>query len=271
MKIFISTDMEGVCGVMNHDDWVLPTGRYYDEGKRLLSLEVSAAAEGFFAAGADDVVVVDGHGAGGINQSYLDKRTWLQRSSVGPYPFSLDRTYDAIAWVGQHAKAGTEYAHIAHTGWFNVLDDRINGISIGEFGHMAMIASFLGIRSIFGAGDEAFTHEAKALVKGIETVSIKRGLTPGSGDEYDCSGYRNRNLGAIHMHPEKARELIKKGAENALKRFIRDRSSFELIDIKPPFRRELRYRPDVNTPAYVAYAEHPSDLIKMMNMRETRI
>jgi D-amino peptidase len=271
MKIFISTDMEGVCGVINHDDWVLPTGRYYDEGKRLLSLEASAAAEGFFAAGADEVVIVDGHGAGGIDQAYLDRRTSLQRSSVGPYPFSLDKTYDAIAWVGQHAKAGTEFAHIAHTGWFNVLDDSINGVSIGEFGHMAMIAAFLGISSIFGAGDEAFTAEAKALAKGIETVSVKRGLTPGRGDEYDCTGYRNRNLGCIHMHPAKACELIRNGAENALKRFIRDRNSFVPIDIKPPFRRVIKYRPDAGTPAYEAYAEHPDDLIAMMNMREIKL
>jgi len=271
MKIFIMTDMEGVCGVINHDDWVMQSGRYYEEGKKLLTLEVNAAVEGFFRAGADEIAVLDGHGAGGINQLLLDNRTSYIRSSVGPYPFSLDKSFDAIAWVGQHSKAGTEYAHIAHTGWFNVLDFKINGISVGEFGQMAMLASFLGVRSIFGSGDEAFTLEAKALAAGIETVSVKKGLTPGKGDETGCDGYRNRNLSAIHLHPEKARELIGNGAERALNRFIHDRGSFELIKIRPPFIKEVKYRQDGNTQAYEVYGEHPASLIDLMNAPERKI
>ena len=39
MKIFIMTDMEGVAGVLDHDTWVTPQGRYYEAGKRLLTLE----------------------------------------------------------------------------------------------------------------------------------------------------------------------------------------------------------------------------------------
>lgn len=269
MKIFIMTDMEGVCGVINHDDWVLPTGRYYEEGRKLLTLEVNATADGFFAAGASEIHVVDGHGAGGINQAILDNRTFLTRSIVGPYPFMLDKSFDAIAWIGQHAKAGTEYAHIAHTGWFNVLDYKINGISVGEFGQMVMLASFLGVRSIFGAGDEAFSVESRALVRGIETVSVKKGLTPGTGDGYDCDGYRNRNLSAVHMHPEKACRLIREHAENALKRFMSDPLSFELTDVRPPFRKEISYRASGSIPAYRSYAEHPDDLVALMNMRET--
>ena len=269
MKIYIMTDMEGVCGVINHDDWVVPGGRYYEEGKKLLTLEVNAAIDGFFSSGADEIAVVDGHGAGGIDQSLLDRRAYYIRSTLG-YPFMLDKTYDAAAWIGQHAKAGAEYAHIAHTGWFNVLDYRINGISVGEFGQMAMIAAFLGVRAVFGSGDEAFTREAGQLVEGIETVAIKKGLTPGRGDEYDCEGYRNRNLSAMHMHPEKAKELIRQGAGKALKRYMENKLCFKLLDIKPPFIREVRYRPDGKTPAYRTYTEHADNIIEMMNMPEEK-
>jgi len=41
MKIYLMTDMEGVAGILNHDDWVLPTGRFYDQGRRLLAEEVN--------------------------------------------------------------------------------------------------------------------------------------------------------------------------------------------------------------------------------------
>ena len=137
MKLFLMTDMEGVCGVVNHDIWVTPEGRYYEEGKKLLTLEINAAVEGFYAAGATDILVVDAHGYGGINNLLLDERVkYLRGPLPTPYPYMLDASFDAIAWIGQHAKAGTEYAHMAHTGWFNTVDYRINDISVGEFGQV---------------------------------------------------------------------------------------------------------------------------------------
>jgi D-aminopeptidase len=271
MKIFIVTDMEGVCGVINHDDWVVPGARYYENGKKLLTMEVNAAVEGFFSAGADEIHVFDGHGHGGIDLSLLDSRVYLIRGHKTPWPFTLDHTFDAIAWIGQHAKAGTEYAHIPHTGWFNVLDYTINGISVGEFGQLAMCGSYLGVHSIFAAGDEAFTKEAKRLIDGIETVAVKRGLSSNSGAEYDCEGYRNLNLAAIHMHPEKACMLIRGGAQKALNRFTKDKQSFSLIDLKAPYEKKVRYRTDKDIPTYCTYAEHPDDLIEMMNMPEIKI
>jgi D-amino peptidase len=270
MKIFIVTDMEGTCGVINHDDWVTPEGRYYEDGKKLLTMEINAAVEGFFEEGATEIYVSDGHGFGGINQSLLDKRTMYIRGYPGPYPGGLDETFDAVAWVGQHAKAGTPYAHIAHTGWFNVLDYTINDISVGEFGQMAICAATFGVRSIFGSGDKAFSGEAKALINGIETVIVKEGLTPGSGDEFDGDGYRNRNLAAIHYHPQKACELIKEGAKKALHRFKADKESFQLLDLKPPFVRKVKYRPYNNTPSYSASSMHENSFIKMMNSVDIR-
>ena len=130
MKVYIMTDMEGVCGVLNHDDWVAPEGRYYAEGKMLLTLEINAAVEGFYAAGAKEVYVTDGHGYGGINQLLLDKRTRLIRGFIDASCL-LDERFSALAYVGQHAKAGTEYAHIVHTGWFGVLDCTLNGLTVG--------------------------------------------------------------------------------------------------------------------------------------------
>ncbi|RAV19713.1 M55 family metallopeptidase [Paenibacillus contaminans] len=266
MKIFVMTDMEGVCGVVNHDDWVTPQGRYYAEGKRLLTMEVNAAIDGFAAAGATEIVVVDGHGYGGINNLLLDKRALYLRGPVpGPYPFMLDETFDAMAWVGQHAKSGTEFAQMPHTGWFNVLDFRINGISVGEFGQMSLCGASLGVRSIFGAGDEAFTKEASELIKGIETVSVKRGIMPGSGEQYSTDAYKERYNGAIHMHPDHACEQIRAGAERALRRFVENREQFELLNLQPPFRLEVKYRSDDKREAHTKHFEHPESVVELLN------
>src|SRR5579863_3456823 len=60
-KIFIVTDMEGVGGVNNADEQLLPGQRRYDESRKLLAGEVNAAVAGALEAGASDVVIWDGH------------------------------------------------------------------------------------------------------------------------------------------------------------------------------------------------------------------
>jgi D-aminopeptidase len=153
---------------------------------------------------------------------------------------------------------------MAHTGWFNVIDYTINGTSVGEFGQLALCGASLGIRSIFGAGDEAFAIEAAALVEGIETVSVKRGLMPGSGDEFNTEGYKERNNGAIHLHPETARGRIREGAERAARRFIENREQFALLRAEAPFRREIRFRSDGTKAAYTLRDEHPDSIIRLL-------
>ena len=266
MKIYIMTDMEGVCGVVSYDDWVTPTGRYYEEGKRLLTLEINAAVEGFIEAGGSEFLVIDGHGYGGVRpELLLSEIQYCSGPWPGPYPFLLDESFDAMAWVGQHAKAGAECAHLAHTGWFDVKDSIINGISVGEFGVMALAGAELGVRSIFAAGDKAFAMEAAALVSGIETVAVKRGIMPGSGEELHTEAYKERNEGAVHLHPSLARERIREGAARALRRYRDDPAQFELLKPTPPYRYEVLMRGEEKRPAYKRAAEHSDSIVKLLN------
>jgi D-amino peptidase len=269
MKIYIMTDMEGVCGVVNHDDWVMPAGRYYADGQRLLAEEVNAAVEGFLEAGATEIVVVDGHGAGGINPIHLHKHTSYVR--IFWYPFAIDDSFHAAAWIGQHGKAGMPFAHIAHTGWFNVLDSQINGVSVGEFGEMVLCAEEVGVPSIFGAGDDAFSREAAALLPGIETVATKWGLTAGSGDECSYEDYMKRNLSARHLHPERARELIREGAFRALTRFREQPDSFSRLQLAPPYHQVTRIRHTADAPPHTLVREHPTSIAALLNSQGTAV
>ena len=127
MRIALMTDLEGVAGVRNFDDWCNPDSRYYETGRRFLTEEVNAAIRGFFDAGADEIVVVDGHGAGAINIELLDERAELSRGWGVYHQFGLNDNFDALAFVGQHAKAGTVKSHLTHTGMPNTYDLQING------------------------------------------------------------------------------------------------------------------------------------------------
>jgi D-amino peptidase len=264
-KIYIMTDLEGVAGVRDSEQWCGPDGRYYDAAQRLLTL--NAAIEGFFAGGATEIVVCDGHGRGAVNIELLDSRAQLERGwpTGWPGPSLADGGFDAVAWVGQHAKAGTERAHLAHTQGWNYVDLSVNGVSIGEFGQFALCASELGVRSVFASGDKAFSEEAKALVPGIETVWVKRGTTPGRGDELTAEQYGRRNTAAVHLQPEKARAMIRAGAERAIRRAQTE--EFGLIPLKPPFERVGRFRPNqAGQPLLVSKESHPSSVIATMNL-----
>jgi D-amino peptidase len=266
MRIYIMTDLEAVAGVRDFENWCVPDGRHYDLAQRLLTLEVNAAIEGFFAAGATEIMVADGHGRGAINIELLDARAEMRRGWPAGWPLGLEEGhYDALAFVGQHAKAGTEYAHLAHTQGLNYIDLSVNGVSIGEFGQLAMCASELGIRTVFGSGDQAFTVEAQGLTPGIETVAVKRGLNAGRGDELTSDAYGRRNTAAVHLQPQRARELIRAGAERALRRM--ETEDFGIIALQPPYHRVARFRPERSgDPVRVSRESHPTSVIAMMNL-----
>ena len=74
MKLFIMTDMEGIAGVMNVDEYLAPDARYYETARRLLTQSVNAAVAGFADHGFDEILVADAHGWGAINLELLDEQ-----------------------------------------------------------------------------------------------------------------------------------------------------------------------------------------------------
>ncbi len=272
MKIMLMTDMEGCAGVINVEDWVGPEGRYYEKGKRLLTEEANAAIDGFFQEGATEVIVVDGHGSGAIDLEILDPRAQLQRGHTSPiWPWGLDSSFDAYAIVGQHAKAGTPYSHITHTGSHNVIDYTINGLSIGEYGQMALCAMELGVPTVLACGEEAFTKEAEALTPGVVTVAVKRGLLPDGLDHLSTEEYRNAKLSAVHLSPVRAKELIRAGAIEAMRKLAREPDSFRYPKMSPPYVGIVRYRAQGDKPPYTTRGEHPDSIAGLLNSEFKRV
>ena len=267
MKIMIMTDMEGCAGVLNHDDWVTPEGRYYEKGKRFLTEEVNAAIAGFYEAGATEIVVVDGHGHGGLDPELLDERAQLSRGVCNPvWPWGMDKTFDALAFVGQHAKAGTPNSHITHTGWFDRIDVSVNSVSVGEYGEVALCAMELGIPTILACGENALAEEAAALTPGVVTVGIKQGVLPDGLDALDCDSYRKAKLSAVHLSPFKARKMIKTGAFNALLKLQQAPESFTYPKLNPPYVLIEKFRANGEKPPSIRRVEHPDSIIGLLNV-----
>jgi D-amino peptidase len=248
MKIFIMTDMEGVAGVGLFDD-VVPSGRHYAQSRRLLTQETNAAIEGAFAGGATEVVVADGHGGGGLNVEDLHPDARLLHGGNFPKPtFGLDKTYGALLMVGMHAMSGTADGHLNHTYSHTHIDYiKVNGIEIGEIGIFAMVAGALGVPTVFVSGDAAACREARTLLGNLETAAVKQGLNQ------DC---------ALALSPRKARELIRTGAEQAVRR----RQDFKPFRLAPPYDFVKRYNLSSAGFAVSQYAD-----VEMLDSKTFRI
>ena len=218
MRVMIMTDMEGVAGVLNADDYLDASGRLYTTGRALATQEVNAAVEGALAAGATDVVVVDGHGAGAMEPELLHPAARLMGGKPKPRCFGCDSSYDAAFVIGQHAMSNTDGGHLSHTNSWTVDEWRVNGLAIGELGKEMLLFSAVGVPTVLVAGDAACAAEAQALVPAIETVAVKEGIRRGSAAGLSGVANKNFNLAAIHLHPQRARELIRSAAERALRR-----------------------------------------------------
>ncbi|MCK4244112.1 MAG: M55 family metallopeptidase [Candidatus Omnitrophica bacterium] len=71
MKIYITTDLEGISGVVDFKQTGRDEkGKDYEKACHLLTEDVNSAVEGCLKAGAEKIVVLDGHG-GGRNRAQL--------------------------------------------------------------------------------------------------------------------------------------------------------------------------------------------------------
>jgi len=270
MNVYICTDLEAVAGVIDSLNWCYPDGRYFDAAKELLTLETNAAIEGFLAAGAERIVVCDGHGWGGIDPRKLhpDAELLAGTFSYVKYPLGLDGGFDVFAWVGQHAMAGTPYGHLAHTGSYHVLEATFNETPIGEIGQFAYVAAELGVRPIFLSGDRAGCEEASALIPGIETVTVKEGLSAFQGLELTTEEAQKAFTAARHLSSQTARERIRERAEHALRRAKEDVNMGRLELPLPPYSlKSVNRRGKDGEPGKVVFRSHPDSFIGAINAK----
>ena len=272
MKIMIMTDLEGVAGILNAEDWIYPHSRYYDKAKAMLTAEVNAATQAFLDNGFTEVIVNDGHGSGAIDPNLLHVQAKLIRGATNPvYPWGLDRSFAAFAFVGQHAKSRTSYSHLTHTGAFSVLSCAVNGYEIGEFGQCAYCAWELGIPTIFASGEKALCIEAEELAPGIVTAAVKEGLLEDEFDHYDAKSYAAAKLSAMHLSPQKAAELIAEKAALAARKLQSEPQSFSYRPISAPYKIITTFRAQDNRPPFRLLREDAKSFTDAMNQPGRKI
>jgi D-amino peptidase len=239
MRVYIMTDMEGVAGVGGADDYIFPQSRYYELAKELVTHEVNAAIEGCLEAGASDFLVVDGHGYGAISWQLLHPRARLLTGKPMWYPFGCSREFDAALVIGQHAKSNTDGGHISHSNSFEVEDELINGVSLGELGVNMLFVAYFGVPTVMVSGDQACCDEALALVPNIATAAVKAGEKRGPATGLTAEENQRHNGAATHLSADAARERIRQAARDGLRR----RAEIRPYWLEPPYVLEETIRP----------------------------
>ena len=235
LKVLISADMEGIGGVSTWEVQVDSKGREYEKFRRLMTQEVNAAIAGAVEAGATDVLVVDSHGDGqNIDIELLDKRARLIRA--WPRPLSMvqgiDSTFDAVVFVGYHAREGAAEAVLAHTDNGRVVV-KLNGVEVPEAGFEAAIAGDFGVPVVFLSGDQTIGEEARELLGPIETVAVKHAI-----------GFYSAEM----LPPEESQRLIREGVRRGVER----RAEIKPYKISHPIKLEIRFN-DVVIAELVSY------------------
>lgn len=206
MKILIAADMEGITGVTTWDQ-VTPGHAEYARFRRLMTQDVNAAIRGALDAGAEEVLVADGHWNGSnILLEELDVRARLNSGS--PSPFSMmqgvDETVDGVMFIGYHARNGSPDAVLDHT-WSSrtVVNVWLNDLLTGEYGLNAAVAGHFGVPVILVSGDQTACAQVMELLGEIETAVVKR-----------ATG----RFAAECLTPQSAQDLIFKSAQRAVTR-----------------------------------------------------
>jgi len=197
--VFLITDAEGVAGVCRQDQ----TDPKNQELRQLLTGEINAAVEGFYAGGADEVLVWDGHdGSQTLSALTIHPRAKLIIGSL-PVTMTLERHYTAIGFVGQHARANRSGGIMAHSySSLGIQTMLMNGKPVGEIETRAALAGAYDTPVIFLSGDQAAADDLRAIVPNAELAVVKEGLA-----NYVC----------ISLSARAACDLIRDRAKSAMK------------------------------------------------------
>lgn len=204
MRVYISTDMEGITGVAIGKH-VQPAEKDYERFRRLMTKDTNAAIEGALSAGATEVVVSDGHGPMTnilIEELHPTARLVSGSNRMLAQLEGIDKGFDAAFFVGYHLREGGGDGILNHTLIGRIVYEvRINGEPADEALINAGLAGAYGVPLALVTGDSAVCSAAQKRFPGIVVAPVKEALDQFTG---------------LSLGPEKAHALIRQRAQQAL-------------------------------------------------------
>lgn len=202
-KIFMSSDIEGTCGIAHWDE--TEKGKVdYPAFSTQMSREVAAACQGALDGGAVDVFVRDSHdSARNIQPGMLPEEVKIFRG-WGRDPYSMmsgiDESFEGVIFTGYHSAASWDGNPLSHT--MNTQNNfvKVNGEVCSELMMNSLTASMFGVPVLMVTGDKMLCEWFSTKVPDAMTVPVSYGIGNGS----------------VSIHPDKAVKQIQKAAKKAV-------------------------------------------------------
>lgn len=178
MKIYISCDMEGISGVFSLNQ-LYPDAREYERARRMMTREVNCVIDAAFKYGATEILVNDSHEEmDNILIEELDSRASLISGSPKPLSMmqGIDESFDAVFFVGYHARAGYPRAVVDHTYAFRIFEAKINGRPLSEAGLNGRLAGYYNIPVALVTGDDSAINCIKEELNNPVGVIVKKAI-----------------------------------------------------------------------------------------------
>jgi D-amino peptidase len=143
-----------------------------------MTQDVNAAIRGAAEAGADEIIVADGHWDGSnILIEELDPRARLNTGSPSPFSMvqGIDESVDGVMFIGYHARNGSSNAVLDHT-WSSktVVNVWLNDLLTGEYGLNGAVAGHFGAPVIMVSGDQTACAQVVETLGDMETAVVKQ-------------------------------------------------------------------------------------------------
>jgi D-amino peptidase len=204
MRVFISVDMEGTSGLERLEEIFrgLPG---FARFRQLMAGDANAVIRGAIDGGADQIVVSDSHGyMCNIHPDDLVRGVQLKRGQLRRrwcQMKSFDESFDAVLFVGYHAKAGTTEAILSHTWITSFLDVRVNGASVPEPSLNTYLAGAFGVPVVMLSGDDYVIEQSRPVLGDIHYAQVKKSTGFFSGE---------------HLPLDESRRLLRQTAREAV-------------------------------------------------------
>jgi D-amino peptidase len=202
MKLYISVDMEGITGLVDHTH-VDSTKHNYERSRMIMTEETNTVVTAAFDYGCSEVIVNDSHSK--MNNLLIEKlhpQTQLITGDVKPFSMvqGLDHTYSGAMFLGYHARASFPGV-MSHSMIFAVRNMYINDVAVGELGFNAYVAGYYQVPILLVAGDDRTAAEAEELIPGVTTAIVKQAISRSA---------------ALSFTPQKTQQLLQEKTIQAL-------------------------------------------------------
>ena len=179
-KVYISTDIEGVNGVIYPYQTEKSGGDSYLSAKKQQYEELNCIIDALLSQNVEKITVNDAHGImDNIPLTELNPAVELITGKPKPISmlYGLDSTYSCIFLVGYHSMAGSIKGILAHTFSEIFKSVNLNGKLIGEIELNSVHAGLNNVPVAFVSGDNICCEEARELLGGIVTVETKKAVS----------------------------------------------------------------------------------------------